>query len=320
MKTIQGVLGPISPDTMGVTLPHEHLTTVDWSMRMNFGSRIFDQERVLARAVEQVNRAKAVGVKTIVDATPINLGRDVHLIRQVSRITGVNFICSSGFYAQEEPWLHGQSSDDIYNWLTYEVKNGISGTDTFPGQMKAAVGGNGITPHIERMLHITARVAVENDLPLFCHHTVSLKNGLDILKIFESEGMELGRVALGHCGDTDDIGYLKEILSTGCYIGNDRFAYGAEFGNDTAGRIQDLVTLCELGYTNRILVSHDAAVYLCFFEDQEPTLSNHYLYKDYADYTYIFREILPRFKRAGFTDQDVEQLTVKNPRKFFTGE
>ena len=75
---IQGIFGPIDPAELGQTLIHEHLTCADWSMRMNFGGKFFDFDQVAAMAEGQLNKAKALGVRTVVDGTPINLGRDIH--------------------------------------------------------------------------------------------------------------------------------------------------------------------------------------------------------------------------------------------------
>ena len=101
--TIQGIFGPIDPADLGQTLVHEHLTCADLSMRMNFGGKFFDFDQVANMAAGQLSKAKALGVTTVVDGTPINLGRDIYLIRKVARLTGLNFIASTGFYYQEEP-------------------------------------------------------------------------------------------------------------------------------------------------------------------------------------------------------------------------
>ena len=100
---IQGIFGPIAPEALGQTLMHEHITCADWSMRMNFGEKFFSFDQVASMAEGQLGKAKALGVRTVVDGTPVNLGRDIRLIREVARRTGLNFIASTGFYYQEEP-------------------------------------------------------------------------------------------------------------------------------------------------------------------------------------------------------------------------
>ena len=84
---IQGVLGPIDTAELGQTLMHEHITCADWSMRMNFGARFFEFDQVAEIAAGQLGKAKALGVRTVVDGTPVNLGRDIRLIREVARRT-----------------------------------------------------------------------------------------------------------------------------------------------------------------------------------------------------------------------------------------
>ena len=44
--------------------------------------------------------------------------------------------------------------------------------------------------------------------------------------IFEEEGVDLSRVQIAHCGDTDDVGYIEKLIERGVYVGLDR--YGLE--------------------------------------------------------------------------------------------
>ena len=186
---IQGIFGPIDPAELGQTLIHEHLTCADWSMRMNFGGKFFDFDQVAAMAEGQLNKAKALGVRTVVDGTPINLGRDIHLIREVSRRTGLNFIASTGFYYQEEPWLGMRDEEQIYDLLMGDCVDGIAGTDSRPGILKAGVARAGLTPLLRKILHATGRVAKETGLPLFCHHDPAIKNGGEILDLLAGCGV-----------------------------------------------------------------------------------------------------------------------------------
>ena len=166
---IQGIFGPIDPAELGQTLIHEHLTCADWSMRMNFGGKFFDFDQVAAMAEGQLNKAKALGVRTVVDGTPINLGRDIHLIREVSRRTGLNFIASTGFYYQEEPWLGMRDEEQIYDLLMGDCVDGIAGTDSRPGILKAGVARRASPPAAQDPPR--HRPGGKGDRPApFCHH------------------------------------------------------------------------------------------------------------------------------------------------------
>ena len=204
---------------------HEHLTCADWSMRMNFGSRFYEGDTVAGIAAGQLNKAAALGVRTIVDGTPVNLGRDICLIREVARRTGLNFIASTGFYYQEEPWLAFRDEEQIYDLLMGDCTDGIQGTDSRPGILKAGVGHAGLTPLLEKVLHATSRVSAQTGLPIFCHHDPSIHSGGAILDLFEGCGVPANRVILGHSGDTTDLDYLTAMLERGCWLGMDRFGF-----------------------------------------------------------------------------------------------
>ena len=73
--------------------------------------------------------------------------------------------------------------------------------------------------------------------------------GLDQQDVFAAEGVDLSRVVIGHCGDTEDLGYLEEILSRGSTIGMDRF--GLDMILPTKQRVATIVELCKRGYADR---------------------------------------------------------------------
>lgn len=320
MRQIQTVLGPVSADALGQTLIHEHVTCADWSMRMNFGDRFYEEDTVVHMAAGLLGKAKACGVSTVVDGTPVNLGRDIHLLRRTARETGLNIIASSGFYYQEEPWLTMRDEEEIYGLLKGECRDGIAGTDSLPGIMKSGISAAGITPLQHKLLHATGRVAAELDLPIFCHHDPSVKSGFGILELYGSVGVKPHRVILGHSGDTTDLAYLEGVLKEGCYIGFDRLAY-CGFGATPSleASVRCILDLCGKGYEKRILLSHDWAAYLAFWDSWETTKSSDYLNIE-ADFTFVHRHVLPALRAGGMTDADLRGLVEDNPRRFFSGE
>ena len=314
---IQGIFGPIDPAELGQTLIHEHLTCADWSMRMNFGGKFFDFDQVAAMAEGQLNKAKALGVRTVVDGTPINLGRDIHLIREVSRRTGLNFIASTGFYYQEEPWLGMRDEEQIYDLLMGDCVDGIAGTDSRPGILKAGVARAGLTPLLRKILHATGRVAKETGLPLFCHHDPAIKNGGEILDLLAGCGVPASKVILGHSGDSTDLEYLTAMLERGCWLGMDRFGF---CDKDLAlePRADTIAALCKAGWGHRLLLSHDWAAYLAFWDSWETTRNSDWMNLE-EDYTFIHRRVLPALREKGLDQAAVDALLVDNPRAFFEG-
>ena len=58
---------------------------------------------------------------------------------------------------------------------------------------------------------------------------------------------------------------------------------------------------------HRILLSHDAG----WYEPGKPDGGN------FRGYTTIFNKLIPALKENGFTDKDIDQLLVENPREAF---
>ena len=97
MATVNGVLGPIETEDLGFTLMHEHILVANWAMRRCFPGYV-DEGELIRDAVREVNSARDRGVRTMVDLTAINLGRDIHVIRNVAEKTGMQLIAATGFY------------------------------------------------------------------------------------------------------------------------------------------------------------------------------------------------------------------------------
>ncbi|MCL2832470.1 MAG: hypothetical protein FWD78_04810 [Treponema sp.] len=313
---INSVTGPIDTSSLGTTLIHEHVTFGDWSMRANFGARVFDFDRGAAAAQNAFLKMKReCGIATVVDGTPVNLGRDVNLVREAAVRTGVNFIVSSGFYYQTEPWLEFLPEDLIYDLLMGECVNGIGDTGIKPGIMKAAVESEEITPYLNKILSAAARVAAKTGLPVFCHHKPANKNGGRILDIFESRGVPLNKFILGHCGDTDNLDYLQQMLDRGCYIGMDRFGYCGRLGPSLEKRAAAIVKLRDRGYIDKMFLSHDLAAYLGVLDELEKFLNLNP--EEVPDFTFIHKKVLPALLALGLTGDEFGIMMEKNPRKFF---
>lgn len=106
MKKIFTALGEIDANSMGETLCHEHVMCINPSFYSAFGEKWLPREKVIERAVKLFKQAKEeCGISTIVDGTPIDLGRDIEMIKTVSKQSGVNMLVSSGIYCSEEIFL-----------------------------------------------------------------------------------------------------------------------------------------------------------------------------------------------------------------------
>lgn len=317
-KRINGVLGPIDSRDLGYTLIHEHaVTCCDWSMRMSLGSQYFEAERVLEMAVKQLKKAKASGITTIVDGSPINLGRDLGMITEAARLSGVNVIASTGFYHQENPVLDMKPERELYEYLAYECTYGMEDSEVLPGIMKCAVDYRGFTPFVDKMLRVCADAARDARLPIFCHTIPELRQGCDMMDVFDACGVPPDTVICGHSGDTDELDYLEAVLRRGCYLGMDRFGIVTSTPGTTLERRVDTVyQLCRRGWAERLLISHDYVPYSGFFppwsEAKRPEHTD-----GPVDFAYFENAAVPMLLEKGLSQDDIDMLTIENPRRFF---
>lgn len=306
MSHINTITGPMDSKDAGFTLMHEHLVVFSWSMRQAFPGW-FDRRLLVDTALRELRAVYDSGVHTIVDASPINLGRDIDLLREIAAQSDVRIIASGGLYWTEEPWLDNWSADLIYDWLMKDL-DGMQGTGIRPGIIKCGTDRFGVTPLNKKLLQVTARLHRASGLPITTHTTISNRSALDQLDLFAAEGVDMAHVVIGHCGDTDDIAMLEDILAHGCYIGMDRFRPVHAF--PTEKRVKVIAELCRRGYAGRMVLSHDSDVASDFGKYKRPSPG-----ETTRVYCYIPDVVLPALRAEGVSDEQIRQMTVDNPRR-----
>lgn len=313
MKKIYTVCGEISTKELGCTLLHEHLVATDWNVRMGIPGWL-DFEAVCREVGEKLRViSQQYGIHTIGDLSTWGLGRDVNIMRRISEISGVHVFCATGFYADDKPFFRGASDETMLEYLMGEIHDGIQGTGIRPAVIKCATTEKGVTPHNERQLWVCAKAQMASGLPLFTHTYPHNESGLKQQDVFEKAGVDLRHVVIGHCGDSNEIEYLEKILKRGSYIGLDRF--GQDKHNTFENRMAVLIELLKRGYIRQIIISHD---HICYENNDKYDRKARVKMEDETiDLRYIHRFVIPRLKGAGFSDRDVEQLLVENPKDIF---
>ena len=126
--------------------------------------------------------------------------------------------------------------------------------------LKCATDEPGVTEGVERVLRAVAQTHRATGVPISTHTHAPTRRGLEQQDIFDSEGVDLSRVVIGHSGDTTDIDYLEEIMARGSFIGMDRFGIDALLPFED--RVATVATLCERGHADQMVLSHDASCHI----------------------------------------------------------
>ena len=95
---VQTVTGPIPVERLGRTLMHEHLFIAFAGAEFD-PTAVFDRAAFIAEAVRRLVQLRTEhGVRSFVDPCPIELGRDVTVMKEISEKSGMHIICTTGFY------------------------------------------------------------------------------------------------------------------------------------------------------------------------------------------------------------------------------
>lgn len=308
MPTIQTATGPVDTANLGFTLMHEHVR-VGWGPMFQQYPEMFDREAEIAAAVTRLQAAKAAGVRSIVDLTPIDLGRDASLIAEAARRSGVQIIVATGFYHQIPFHFAYRPDAEMVDFFVRDLTQGISTTGVRANVIKCATDPV-MHEANEKVLRCSARAARQAGVPICTHTNAHTRTGLDQQRVFKEEGVDLGRTVIGHSDDSDDISYLEQIIQNGSYCGMDRMGLAAPRTSEQ--RAEMVAKLVEKGYADRVTLSHDAC---CTFYWAPPGTMEA-LAPDWK-MTHIPTAIIPMLRARGVSAAAIEQMTVGNPRRLF---
>lgn len=309
---IHSVTGEISIDTLGPTLIHEHMRTRSELVAKQF-PHLYDEEEEFELAKVQVDGVKKQGIQTIFDPTVMGLDRDVRLMERISKGTGVQIIAATGVYTFTTlPTRFSVNSVDfLAEQFIRDIEIGIQQTSIKAGFLKCATDAEGVTPGVEKVIRAVARAQLQTGLPVMTHSHPATETGLKQIAIFEEEGVDLTKVLIGHCGDTDNIDYIERVLSYGVMVGMDR--YGISRVLPTEKRNDTVIQLIDKGYVDRLFLSQD---YCCTTDLYKPNMLKKATHPDWS-MTYLLHTVIPLLKEQGVTEEEIDQMISENVKRWY---
>lgn len=309
--------GPIGPDELGVTLIHEHIFVRNPEIELNLPDPEWSPDEAVETAVRGLSELYDLGVRTVVDLTVPGLGRDVSLVREVADRVQVNLVAATGWYtpnvlpvyfAFHGPGRPFDGPDRLVELFVGDITQGIAGTSVRAGMLKVMADSAGITPDVARVMEAAAIAHQETGVPITTHSHPASRNGLQQQEFLAKRGVLPERVIIGHSGDSEDLGYLRSLMDNGSTIGMDRFGMEHVLPDDR--RVRTVLALLELGYVDRMVLSHDAAFYSHVTSPAWRSVAAPRWRMDT-----ISRHIIPLLRDAGVSGDEVEQMLIRNPRR-----
>jgi phosphotriesterase-related protein len=320
MAEVQTVQGAVDAQDLGIVLAHEHVRFRDEAVSEQWPGR-YDEQLELDAALVAVRAASEHGVRTIVDATAMFGGRDVRFIKRVADETGVRIAACTGIYSYDylPHYFENRDADVMADHFVEDIEVGIQGTEIRAAFLKCAADAAGVTDNVEKIHRAVARASVQTGAPIMAHSMPAVATGPRQVEIFKEEGVDLSRVQIAHCGDSEDVGYIESLLAEGVYVGLDR--YGLEMYLPIDKRNATTAELLRRGHAERLIISQDFCASIDWFPPEaaeafeaEGAIRNWSM-------TLVFEEVIPALRELGVMDDDVfHTIFVDNPRRWLVGE
>jgi phosphotriesterase-related protein len=325
MERINTVTGSARPEELGMTLVHEHLLVGYPGWQMDALAPRFKRQDALSRAVDKLQELRGFGVATFLDPCPMDLGRDVEFMAEVSERSGMRVICTTGAYKQNEGLTYTFGAlplEEITEIYVKELTLGIGESGIKAGLIKVATGSPEISPYEQKLLTAAARAAVRVGCCIITH-TDDAHCGVEQIELMTAEGVPAHRILVGHSDGRLDHAYHRSLADRGSYVGFDRFGIEALISDDK--RIESVCKMVEAGYAKSICLSHDAT---CGAWLGRPIFGGKLVMTAEMlaaampnwESAHLFKRILPILRDRGVTDADVQTIFVENPKRWFGGE
>lgn len=314
MSEVNSVLGPVDSSELGFTLCHEHVVVSSAGIQQIY-PELFDRQAVLEEGVKRLTEARSEGVTTIIDMTPMELGRDIRLLEEVSRRSGVQIVAATGAYVDIPRYMWFAEPDRWADVYVREIAEGIEGTGIRAGVIKVANNEAQPAPKEVSVIRAAARAHLRTGVPISTHTHPLERAGEYQVRILQEEGVDMSRVCIGHSNDTTDLGYLRGLLESGVYLGMDTYPW---HGSPPTWKERNAVakTLIDKGYADRLMFSHDWGI-KAPPDDSWGSSAEEHRQRNPDGYLFITRRVLPHLREIGVSDDAINQIMVENPGRFF---
>ena len=305
-NAVQTVAGPIAPDRLCVTLMHEHVL-VDFIGAAQVSASRYDADAVFRAVLPHLQQLRRLGCDTLVECTPAYLGRDPRLLRRLAEASGLNILSNTGYYgAAKDKHLPAHAFTETAEqlaarWIA-EAAHGIDDTDVRPAFMKIGVDGSPLSDVDARLVRAAALTHRESGIPI-ASHTSTGAAALEQLDLLEHASVSPRAFIWVHAHGERDATFHVRAAGRGAWVEFDGVSEAS------VARHVDLVRhMKSEGLLEQVLLSHDAG----WYRVGEPGGGA------FRPYDTVFTRFIPALRAAGFTDSEVRQLLIANPRAALT--
>ncbi len=337
---VQTVRGLIDPDELGPTLMHEHIVTdytppsqrslkdEEITLENHFelsyhwvdhpGMRRLSDADIATREMQWMVQS---GGKSAVDVSTRMMVLYPERLRDVSERSNAHLVMGCGRYYDDEGFFseeeRARSVDDLAEEFITDIEVGVNGTDVKAGII-GEIGCSCPWQESERRSIAAAVIAQQETGAALTIHPGrgDPEAAFEIVDAIKAAGADLSRTIMDHIERRlSGVDAVLRMADTGVVLEFDMFgqetSYFAATGKpfDLAGdgsRLTWMRALIDKGHLDQIVISHD----IC----QKPRLQSF----GGHGYSHIYRNIIPMMRQRDYTDDEIDAILVRTPKRLLT--
>jgi len=306
---VMTVTGPMPASSLGVTNAHDHLFLRSPAMP---GQEFDDVDR----SSQEVIDAASHGLRTVVEMTPIGLGRRPDLLRAVSAASGVSIIGATGYHRDThypaDHWVTDASVDLLAERVVADLEDGMHPGDwadegapldtARAGAIKAGASYHHVSPGERRRLEAAAIGSRRTGAAILVHTEIGTA-GHEIVDLLDACGVAADRIILSHLDRNPDAELHAEIASRGVMLEYNTLGRTKYHPDST---VLDLIgAVVSAGHGDRIMLGCD--------------LGRRDYFRAYGGgpgMAYLLTTFVPRLRRR-IGDAATDAILVANPARVY---
>ncbi len=300
------VTGPVNVSQLGLTLSHEHIL-VDFIGADKVNKNRYDRDEVFKTALPFLKDVKNRGCNTFIDCTPPYIGRNVQLLKDLAKETGLHILTPTGYYgAAQEKYIpqHGytESAQQLSSRWIKEWMDGIEGTTIKPGFIKTGVDKAPISDVQRKLIDAAALTHLATGLTIGVHTGDGAAADTQLEILASRKVSPAARIWI-HAQNEKDHAFHVRAAQRGSWVSFDGIRK-----ESVAENVKFFQVMKREGLLNFALASQDSGWYNV--GDPGGGKFNHY--------NDIFTDFIPALKKNGFTQKEIDTIFITNPAKAFT--
>lgn len=310
--SVRTVLGDIEASELGKVDYHEHLFQ---STPLLKGDELVDE----VVSTDESKLLKQAGIDSIIEATPIGLGRNSWALSRVSLKADLKIVATTGCHRSahypSDHWLFTQTAQELADRFILEISQGLPAEDVKnyihppedtmrsnrAGLLKVGLDYWKIDNFSRTVVEAIGIAHQKTNAPVMVHLEFG-SCAMEIIDLLNDLGVESSAIVLAHLDRIPDAVFHREILDRGVYVGYDGAARLKDYPENIL--VDCLISLAKSGSADRILIGGDVA-----------RASRFSAAGGMPGMAYLPSKFIPKIARVG-GEELIHSILVENPQRF----